>query len=275
MEPQRWTEANRANWNDRARVHLTDPGEFYHLAGLRAGGSSLLPLERELLGEVRGLRLLHLMCHLGTESISWARAGAEVTAVDLSPTAIECARELARECGVRVSFQVGDVYALPPACAGPFDVIAMTYGVLCWLRDMPALLRLVAARLAPGGRFLLIDGHPLADQLPDQPGRDGWRLLPNGYFHDPEPLRLESHHTYTGSGTLAHSENYQWSHHLGEILQATIDAGLVLRAVREETIGFYQRFAGMTRRADGYWDLPPGAPQVPMLFALLAQRPGA
>jgi SAM-dependent methyltransferase len=272
MSASRWTEANRNNWDDRARAHVADPGQFYDFNALRAGASSLLPLERELAGEVRGKRLLHLQCHLGTDSISWARAGATVTAVDFSPAAIALARELTTECGVPIDFHVGDVYDLPAACDGPFDIIMMTYGTIPWLRDLGSLMRVIAARLAPGGRYVLVDGHPLSDMVPDDPMREGWHLRTAGYFHVATPLRLDEPFTYTGSSTIAHSENYQWSHDIGEIIQSMLDAGLILRTFREEPYGFFRRFPGMTKRADGYWQAPPGAPSIPLLFALAAER---
>jgi len=153
-------------------------------------------------------------------------------------------------------------------------VVVMTYGVLCWLGDLPAVMRIVAERLAPGGRFLLIDCHPLLQQLSDDPERDGWRLLPAGYFHQPEPERCVSSHSYTGQGSLAHAESFQWSHHPAEIIRATLAAGLAIRDLREEPYGFYRRFAGMTRNAAGYYALPPQAPKIPLMFALLAERPG-
>jgi SAM-dependent methyltransferase len=169
-----------------------------------------------------------------------------------------------------VDFHVADVLDLPAACAGPFDAVVMSYGVLCWLAELPAVMRVVRERLDAGGRFVLVDGHPLDAALADDPAADGWRLHGDYYFCRREPDRWECATSYTGAAPLTHAANYQWPHHVAEIVQAVLDAGLTLRALREEPFSFYRRFPGMTRREDGYWDLPAGAPRVPMLVALLA-----
>ncbi len=160
----------------------------------------------------------------------------------------------------------------PPACAGPFGAVVMTCGVLCWLRDIPALLRAVRARLVAGGRYVLVDGHPMAGMLADDPVADGWRLHGDSYFFRQEPDHCESPTSYVGDTLLAHTVCYEWSHPVGEVTQAVLDAGMSLRVLREEPYGFYRRFSCMTRRSDGYWELPPGAPHAPMLLALMATR---
>ena len=272
MNDDEWTSVNRANWDDRARAHARTPGEFYDHAAVRAGRSSLRPIETELAGDVSGRPLLHLMCHLGLDSISWARHGARVTAMDSSPVAIREARRLASELGVAVEFDIGDVYDLPDMYETTFGVIVMTYGVLPWLRDLPLFMRLVAAAMEPGGRFVLVDGHPMTALWPYESARGPVSALAESYFADPVPARRDRRQSYGGGGPLTHSVSYQWQHHVAEILQAVIGAGLSLRIVREERYGFYRRYAGMVCRPDGYLDLPAGSPQVPLLLALMAER---
>jgi SAM-dependent methyltransferase len=267
-----WTAANRANWDDRASAHLAGGGDFYDLAGVKAGQSSLLPLELELAGEVAGCRLLHLMCHLGLDSISWARLGAQVTAVDLSPVAIAAARRLATEVNVHVDFHTSDIYAFLEVCTGRFAVMVMTYGVLCWLRDLSGLMRLVAERLETGGRFVLVDGHPLTNLWPCNSVLGGLSPGDNSYFAKSSPDCCERQRSYGGEGRLSNPTSYQWQHHPAEIVQAVIDAGLRLRTIREEPYGFYRRYPGMARRPDGYLDPPHGAPKLPLLLALMAER---
>lgn len=245
-------------------------GDYYDVPSLRAGGSSLLPLELELAGNVAGHRLLHLMCHIGFDSISWARMGAKVTAVDLSPASISIARGLTTELAVDVEFHVADVYALPRECAGPFDLVVMTYGVLAWLRDFPAFMCIVAERLRENGRFILVDGHPLTALWPDTSAADRFRPTDESYFAEPIPRLRERPKSYGGGGPLANTASYQWQHHSGEIVQAIIDAGLRLRTMREVPYGFYRRYPGMIRRPDGYFDPPPGMPRFPLLLALEA-----
>lgn len=272
MSDARWASTNRANWDDRANAHLKGDGDYYDLAGLKAGRSSLRSVEIEMAGDVAGRRLLHLMCHIGLDSISWARLGARVTAVDFSSVSIAAGRRLASELDVDVAFYEADVYALPEECNGPFDAIIMTYGVLSWLSDIGALALDVAARLAPGGRFILVDGHPLTNLWP--PTCVGDDLVPkrDSYFAKALPERRESPRSYGSPSELANATSYQWQHPLSGVVQAVINAGMRISQIREEPFGFYRRYPAMTRRPDGYLNPPPAMEGIPLLFALMAER---
>jgi 2-polyprenyl-3-methyl-5-hydroxy-6-metoxy-1,4-benzoquinol methylase len=91
------------------------------------------PLELDLAGHVNGQNLLHLQCHIGLDSISWARLGAHVTGIDFSAVAIDKARHLATEAAVPVDFVVADVCDLPTALHERFDIAVATYGIFSWI----------------------------------------------------------------------------------------------------------------------------------------------
>jgi SAM-dependent methyltransferase len=162
-------------WNEWTRIHVTS--DFYNVEGFREGGSSLLPLELEELGNVAGKRLLHLQCHFGMDTLSLARLGAEVTGVDFSPEAIETARGLAAEVGVDATFVQSDIYDLadvaPPDWDGAFDIVFVTYGAVEWLHDLQPWADLIVRFLRPGGTFYMAELHPFSgtlelEELPDQ-----------------------------------------------------------------------------------------------------------
>ncbi|HEV2743455.1 MAG TPA: class I SAM-dependent methyltransferase, partial [Rubrobacter sp.] len=98
----RYQEINRASWDERVPIHVG--GEFYDVAGFKAGEEHLRPFELEEMGDVSGKELLHLQCHFGKDTLSWARRGARVTGLDFSAPAIEAARGLAAEIGVEAEF---------------------------------------------------------------------------------------------------------------------------------------------------------------------------
>jgi SAM-dependent methyltransferase len=273
MTESLWNMTNRANWDDRARVHLAGGRDYYDLTAVREGSSSLRSLERDLAGDVSGCRILHAMCHIGIDSISWARLGASVTAVDFSSASIVAARKLAADCDVSIEFHEADIYHLPDACDGPFDVAIMTYGVLCWLRDFRKAANLIAERLERGGRFVLVDGHPVTNLWTNQSPKNEFRPREDHYFSAFFPEACDQPHSYGGDATLNHVKSYQWRHHTAEIIQAIIDSGLRLKTIRVETYGFYRRFPGMTLRPDGYLDPPIGLRGVPMLLGLMAEKP--
>jgi SAM-dependent methyltransferase len=128
-------ELNRKNWNERARIH--EKSRFYDLAGLRKGRVSLLPIELAELGNVSGKSLLHLQCHIGADTLSWAMLGADVTGVDLSDDSIEIAQGLTRDLAINATYIRSNVYDLPDVLDEKFDVVFASYGALCWLHDIP------------------------------------------------------------------------------------------------------------------------------------------
>src|ERR687885_679181 len=102
--------ANRALWNEWTVIHQTS--SFYNLEGFRQGGSRLRAYEVAEVGHVFGKSLLHLQCHFGIDTLSWARLGARVTGVDFSDRAIELARSLAAELGLDATFVRSEVTEL-------------------------------------------------------------------------------------------------------------------------------------------------------------------
>jgi SAM-dependent methyltransferase len=262
-----YIEANRRNWDDRVPIHLAS--DFYDVASFKAGRSTLMPIEREELGDVSGKTLLHLQCHFGLDTLSWARGGAIVTGVDFSGPAIEAARSLAQELQIEARFIETDVYKLPEALSGSFDIVFASYGVLCWLTDLPAWFKIAADFLSPGGLFYVIDAHPITDMLDDEEIKLAFPYL------GAEPLRFESPTTYTDQqADLQHEVSYNFPHGIGEIVSAAIEAGLQLEFLHEFTQGFFPRLPEMRKRDDGYYELPDGNPlQLPFMFSLRARKP--
>lgn len=258
---------NRANWE--ARVDLHRESSFYDLPGFLAGTSGRLPQQDvDEVGAVAGKSLLHLQCHLGLDSISWALRGALVTGVDFSPKAIATARKLAAELGLDTRFICADVYDLPSDLDTDFQVIYSTRGVLCWLGDLSAWAMTVARHLAPEGLFYLADDHPVLDLLGEaEPGLD-WH---GRYFHDPEPVRCENPGSYTGPDPrFPEPVSYQWHHDLGEIVTALAQAGLVIEFLREWPWAYYRARPWMVEGPDGTWRVPGG--NLPLSFSLRAHH---
>jgi SAM-dependent methyltransferase len=262
-----WRTLNRANWDDRVPVHLAS--EFYDLAGFRAGRETLRAFEVAEAGDVRGKRLVHLQCHIGLDTLSWARHGALVSGLDFSGPAIEAARSLAAELGLTASFVASDVYDAPAAFAGQrFDIVYASVGSLVWLPDVTRWARVAAALLAPGGFLYLVDGHPFGQVLDDATGT----TVSYDYFDD-GPQVLEHPWSYTGGAPLEHQRQVQYQHPLGQVLTAVADAGLRIEFLHEHDFDSFQRFESLERQDDGTYRLPPGQPRIPMLLSLRASLP--
>src|SRR5579864_8023239 len=101
---------NKANWDERAHAASED----YQVKEFLADPKHLSRVVRfdvPLLGDISGLKGVHLQCHIGTDTVSLARLGASMTGVDFSAPAIEAARSLASSAGADATFVRSDVYS--------------------------------------------------------------------------------------------------------------------------------------------------------------------
>ncbi len=254
--------ANKALWNARVDVHAASA--FYDVAGWKAGATSLKKIELDLLGEVRGERLLHLQCHFGQDTLSLARMGAEVTGLDLSDKAIAKARELATEMGLAATFVESDVLAMTEAVTGPFDTIFTSYGVTGWLPTLDGWGQQIAALLKPGGRFVIVEFHPFI-WMYDGP----MDMIAYSYFNV-APIIEIAEGTYTDGGEDLKNEAYYWNHSLSDVFQALRGAGLEVTQISEDNYTPYKLADNQVPVPNGY--APAGKEGLlPLVYAMEAR----
>ena len=277
-------EMNRLSWNAatvRHNSHKQDQAGF-----LRKGGSTLFPDELELLGDVRGTEVLHLLCNSGQDTLSIAALGAKVTGVDISDEAIDFARKLSADSGIPAEFERSDVYPwLGSAIAAGrrFDTVFCSYGALCWLSDLAHWLRDVAAVLKPGGRFVCMEFHPVAMIFDEE-------AVPKYDYSMPEPLLWDigisdyvahSQGALAASGTQSVTEPFvnpnpcaEFQHSTGDIIGAVLDAGLQLRLFREHLFSNgWKPYNTMAELPGRRWTMPEGMPKIPLMYGLVAVKP--
>ncbi|MFL5640725.1 MAG: class I SAM-dependent methyltransferase [Chloroflexota bacterium] len=266
-------EANRSLWEVWTRIHAA--GEYYDLEGFKAGGVRIRPYEIELVGEVTGKSLLHLQCHFGIDTLSWARLGARVTGADISPSAVELARSLATELGFPdARFVESNLYDLPSALEGEFDVVYTSRGVLGWLPDIRAWANVVSPFVAPGGTFFITEAHPVLNVFENEGVAPGELRLAYPYWEHEAPL------TFAVTGSYADTEaevgdetEHSWDHGLGEILTALIDAGLVIETLVEHPY-LEWKVDFLVDDGQGRWVLPADTRgELPLMFSLVARKP--
>jgi SAM-dependent methyltransferase len=263
-----WRGLNRANWDDRVPVHLAS--SFYDLAAFRAGADTLRPFEPAEAGDVTGRRLAHLQCHIGLDTLSWARRGALVSGLDFSAPAISAASALASDLGIEATFVVADVYdAVATLGRGRFDVVYTGIGALVWLPDIPRWARVVAELLAPGGFLYLVEGHPFAQILDDATG-----LVVSRDYFDSGPWMEDYAHTYTDGPALEHVRSVEFQHGIGEVITALIEAGLRIEFLHEFEFDAFGRYESLRRADDGTYRFPPERPRVPLIFSVRASLAG-
>lgn len=264
--------ANQKLWDEWTRIHETS--DFYDLAGFREGGVRLRPHELEEIGDVRGQDLLHLQCHFGIDTLSWARLGASVTGADFSSAAVELAMRLAAELKLDARFVRSDLYDLPNVLDGEFDIVYTSRGVLGWLPDISRWAQVVSHFLKPGGTFYITEIHPVVQVFENEGVDPGELRLQYPYWEHPEPLAFDVSGSYVDrSAPVQARTEYGWDHSLGEIVSALIDAGLRIESLREYPWLDWQ-LDFLVPGEDGTWRLPAHVPgELPLSFSLLAMKP--
>ncbi len=273
-------QANRISWNAATEAHNSHKRD--QAAFFRSGGSTLYPEEIELLGDLHGRSLLHLQCNAGQDTLSLARLGATVTGVDISDTAIDFARQLAKEAAIPATFVRADIYDWLETAETTYDMVFSSYGALIWLSDLRTWGQGVARVLKPGGRVVLMEFHPVLVAFDE-----GWRLAfdamggrrnsfggvgdyvalsgevlaPSGYqegvvsFENPHP-----------------SHEFSWG--VADIVTALLAAGLRLTTLREYPYSNgFKPFSDLRELPGGRFAMPEGMPQIPMMLGVVAEKP--
>ncbi|HZC27095.1 MAG TPA: class I SAM-dependent methyltransferase [Actinopolymorphaceae bacterium] len=223
------TSVNQKLWDELAPLHAAS--RHYAVDAFVAGADTLGAVELFEVGDVSGKRLVHLMCHFGMDTLSWARRGAQVTGVDFSSEAIRIARELTARVRTPAEFVCSDVLLAADVLADTFDIVFLSRGVLMWIEDIDAWARVCARLLRPGGVFYLLDNHPLALAVTET--ADGI-AVGGSYFHSAEPVAVVQDGSYavTDPG-MRHQESREWTHSLGEVVTALVGAGIRIEFLHE------------------------------------------
>ncbi len=268
---------NRAMWDERAPAHAASPDYAVdRFLSDPAFISDVVRFDLPRLGDVAGLRGVHLQCHIGTDTVSLARLGARMTGLDFSAPALEAARALAERTDSDTDFVHGDVYsAVDLLGGGAFDLVFTGIGALCWLPDVRRWAAVVAELLRPGGRLFIREGHPVLWALEDSPA-DGQLLLRYPYFEHTEPDSAEEEGTYVATeATFTNNLSYMWNHGLGEIVTALLDRGLELTMLVEHDSVPWQALPGlMDDIGGGEWRISDRPERVPHSYTLQVVKRG-
>ncbi len=266
---------NRPNWDERAPAHAASQGyALDRFASDPAHLSHVVRFDLPRLGDVAGLDLVHLQCHIGSDTVSLARLGARVTGLDFSPASIEQARRLAPAAGVEAEFVVADVYdAVTVLGAERFDVVYTGVGALCWLPDVRRWAGVVAALLRPGGRLHLREGHPMLWALGDA-RPDGTIPLEYPYFERAEGTVFDEPGTYVDTEAgFTSTTTVEWNHGLAEIVTALAEQGMRLTALVEHDSVPWRAFPGwMTEDDAGEWRLTDRPERLAATYTLQAVK---
>jgi len=259
-----YLEINKNSWNNRVDAHLHSA--FYDVQGFINGKSSLNAIELELLGDVRGLEILHLQCHFGQDSISLARMGAKVTGVDLSDKAIDAAIELNAKTQNDAEFICCDIYSLPDHLNKKFDVVYTSYGTIGWLPDLYKWAAVINCYLKPGGRFIMAEFHPVVWMFDEQ-----FSAIKYSYFNTGVIIENENG-TYADRDANIQQDYVMWNHGLSEVLGSLLEVGLVLKSFREFDYSPYNCFLETKEYEQGKFRIKHLENRIPMVYSLLVMK---
>lgn len=275
MDEKDYLSANRTNWDDRAEGHSA-PGIGYHVERYiddRSLLSGVVAFDIPRLGDIRGKRTIHLQCHIGTDTLSLARRGAEVVGLDFSPAAVRAARELVSKTGDAVTFVESDVYSATDVVEpGSFDVVYTGIGALCWLPSIDRWAATVASLLTPGGLLHLRETHPIVwsadERIPDGPH------LRFPYYEQTEPLAWDEDTTYVEiDRPITATKSFEWNRGLGEIVTALLSHGMRLTMLVEHDSIPYEALPGLLEeREDGEWGVISQPAAYPLTYTLQAVK---
>lgn len=267
MKPEdNYININRQSWNNKVAIHVNS--DFYDLEGFLQGTSSLKPIELDLLGHIKGLSVLHLQCHFGQDSISLSQLGAEVVGTDLSDRAIEQAQRLAAQTGSTATFICSDLYELPQHLEGQFDVVYTSYGVIGWLPDLERWANVVAHFLKPGGRFVMVEFHPMSWMF-----NDNFQTIQHSYFNDGAFVETLSG-TYADQEADLQQTYVSWNHSIGKVVNSLLESGLTLTHLEELPYSPYNCYCTdqIVESAPGQFQIAHLQGKIPMIYSIVATR---
>jgi len=264
QEYQPYFDTNKELWNQRTAVHKDS--SFYDVSSFLQGKSSLNEIELRELGDVRGKKILHLQCHFGMDSLSLARMDAEVTAIDLSDTAIEEAQKLSDRLSLDAKFICCNVYDLKEYLNEPFDIVFTSYGVIGWLPDLNKWAEIISYFLKPGGFFYMAEFHPVVWMLDEEFKEVKY------YYHNQEIIETDTQGTYTDRNAAIQGKEYSWNHSISEVLNALLGRQLQLEFFNEYSYSPYACFKNLVQGSDGNWKVIGMENKIPMVYSVKAKK---
>lgn len=264
METHDYLQHNKAAWNQKTTVHVDS--DFYDLAGFLEGKSSIKSIELDLLGDVKGKKILHLQCHFGQDTLSLARMGAQVTGVDLSDKAIDKAKELNEQLGLDAQFVCCDVYEAPNFIEEKFDIVFTSYGTIGWLPDLNRWAQVISHFLKPEGRLVFAEFHPAVWMFDND-----FSYIQYSYFND-ETIIEEETGTYTDREAPITTKTVSWNHPLDEVINALLQNDLMLNCFNEYDYSPYNCFNKTEEFEEGKFRIKHLENKIPMMYALMATK---
>ncbi len=257
---------NKELWDKWTPLHVES--DFYSHQDFIDGKQTLHQTELDLVGNVEGKSLMHLQCHFGQDTLSWARLGAQVTGVDISPEAIKVAKKAASILNLDAQFVCCNVLDAVEYVEGDFDIVFSSYGTIIWLPNLKPWASMIAQKLKKGGKFVIVEFHPLWSMFDEDMTK-----FEVPYFNSGAPQSFEvkegSYASPTGEVNL---EEHVWSHTLSDIYSALQRAGLTIESFKEYPYSHYNLYKNGYEAASDQFMIKDLEHWIPLMYSFVAQK---
>jgi SAM-dependent methyltransferase len=251
---------NKNTWNNKTEVHIAS--EFYDMKGFLDGKSTLNSIELVLLGDISNKKILHLQCHFGQDTMTFARMGAQATGIDFSEKAIEKSTEFSKQLNLDTSFICCDIYEAPKYLKDQFDIVFTSYGTIGWLPDLDKWAKVVSQFLKPGGQFIMADFHPVVWMYDND-----FKEVFYSYFNI-EPIIEDESGTYADRYSKIEAKTITWNHPISETLNALITNGIELNSFNEYDYSPYNCFNNTEEFEPNKFRIKTFENKIPMVYSI-------
>ena len=258
-----YIQINKHHWNQKVEVHVNS--DFYDQDGFLAGKNTNDAIVMNLLGDVRGKKILHLQCHFGQDTLSLARLGASVCGVDFSDKAIDQARNTTEELGLDARFICCDVFELREHLDDSFDIVFASYGVIGWHPNIKLWFELVNHFMKKGGKFVFAEFHPAVWMWSDD-----FSHVQYSYFNK-QTISEEVSGTYADQEAPITSKYVAWNHSLEDVINNVILSGMTITSFNEYDYSPYPCFQNVVKSGSGY-QIKNLEGKLPMVISLTASK---
>ena len=273
-EIKRYTEANRAAWNEVMPKHQQASKDKWDKLFSRSGFVRFDSAETKLLRKVgiKGRNVVHLCCNNGVDLMSLKNLGADqCVGFDISDKAIQEASERALRLRMSCKFVRSDVYEIDAAYLNRFDLVYISVGCLGWMPDLELFFKKAAALLKEHGLIFIHEIHPFVDMLPVEDEKEAGSLQIVGSYFRREPYEETGGLDYIGNSKYDSTTTQYWFvHPLSSILMGLISSRINLEhfseyptAVSPNHVQFEEAKAGVPlsyiligRKQAGNWPRP-------------------
>ena len=255
---------NKQTWNNKTDIHIDS--DFYDVRSFLAGKSTLNQIELALLGNLSNIKILHLQCHFGQDSLSLSRMGAKVVGVDFSDKAIEKAKAFNTKLGLDATFICCDVYDTPTHLDEQFDIVFTSYGTIGWLPDLDKWAQVISHFLKPNGTFIMADFHPVVWMYDND-----FKEVFYSYFNI-EPIIEEELGTYANKEASISNQTIGWNHPISEIVNALIENGLEINCFNEYDYSPYNCLNEMEEFEPNKFRIKTFGNKIPLVYSIKATK---